>query len=189
MATKSRTHVPPSGRGRRARWLGRGRTRCRSGSGEPVRLVDAPEGAVDRGRGGAATLLADVVARPGSHPPARRRRDRRPPLPDELRRRGHRRAGGRWVARTPRSGGRRRRHPAGQRRAVRDHDPEPRHGLHGPRHAEGSRPPTGAVPRRPSRCRSGSTRLAAVGEYWGSSLTTQSPVHTHRSGGPVPVLR
>ena len=130
-------HKRPRAGPRRA--SGRGRRPCRSSSGEPVRLVE-PELPGDR-------------PRPQRRGDAARDRRRSAALAQQLgvdaidRRRfrmnfgveGLDAARGGRVARPARAGRRRGRRPAGQRRPLRDHDPEPRHGLHRPRHAEGPR--------------------------------------------------
>ena len=133
-----------SGRARPAWSSGRGRTPCRSSSGS---------------RSGSSS---PSCRRPTAAAAARRRCSRRPSLGrsrgssasttiDGRRFRmnfgveGIERARGGRVARPPRPGRRRGRHPAGPRRPLRDHDPEPRHGLHRPRHAEGARRATAAT--------------------------------------------
>ena len=122
-----RDHVPQAAAHRPVSSSGRGRRRVSELVGQPVRLVEPELPAPDRGRGGAATLLATSSLGRLAQQLGVDAVDQ-PPLPDELRRRRRRGARGGRVARPPRADRRRRRHPAGPRRPLRDHDAEPRHG-------------------------------------------------------------
>ena len=120
---ETRFHSTAADRPARARAVGRGSVGARraSGCGSSSRA----HGAADRGRGGAATLLA-TASLGALAQTLGVDRGRRPPLPHELRGRRARAARGGRLARPQGCGRRGGRRAHRECRPVRRHDPEPR---------------------------------------------------------------